>query len=80
MKIKGKDKKNLKSNHEETRVKLVETIVFIPTTPESKPRKRLQEVDNDICKVTDSPTERFIERDGPKVIETVGRTNSGAKD
>ena len=53
---------------------------MFPSTPESKLRKNLQEVDNEICKITNSPGVRFLERGGPTVMDTVGRTNPGGRD
>ena len=49
----------------------METVVFIPATPESKLRKTLQELDGNICKITSSPGVQFLERGGPTVMETV---------
>ena len=60
--------------------KEVETIVFIPMTKESRLRKTLQEMDEDICRTTNSPTARFIERGGPTVLELVGRNNPWGKE
>ena len=65
---------------EEAKVKVVETVVFIPATPESKLRKTLQELDRNICRITNSPKVWFVDRGGPTVMETMGRTNPGAKD
>ena len=60
--------------------KEVETIVFIPMTKESRLRKILQEIDEDLCRTTNSPTARFIERGGPTVLELVGRNNPWGKE
>ena len=61
-------------------MKEVETIDFIPTTPESKLRMVLQNIDEDLCRTTNSPTTRFIERGGPTIIDRVGRNNPWAKE
>ena len=60
-------------------VKLVETVVFVPTTPNSGLRKILQKADDQLCLSVNSPSVRFVERGGPTLMETVGRNNSNAK-
>ena len=57
------------------KVKNTETVVFIPATPRSELRKRLQEADDLITKATNCPPARFVERGGPTIVDTVGRTN-----
>ena len=37
-------------------------------------RKRLQEIDDGLTKATNSPPARFVERGGPTIVGTVGRT------
>ena len=42
-------------------VKLVETVVFVPTTPDSALRKLLQKADDQLCLSVNSPSVRFVE-------------------
>ena len=56
-------------------IKNIETVVFIPATPGSQLRKKLQEADDLITKATNCPPARFVERGGPTIVDTVGRTN-----
>ena len=58
----------------------METIVFVPATPDSVLRKNLQKKDEELCRTTNSPTARFIERGGTTLIGLVGRNNPWAKD
>ena len=60
-------------------VKLVETVVFVPTTPNSGLRKMLQKVNDQLCLSVNSPSVRFVERGGPTLMDTVGRNNPNAK-
>ena len=46
---------HLTAGQEQPKIKVVETIVFIPATPDSKLKKELQELDNEMCKITNSP-------------------------
>lgn len=56
-------------------IKEVETVVFIPVTPDSALRNLLQEKDEVSCKTANSPVIRFVERGGPTVLDVVGRKN-----
>ena len=56
-------------------VKVVETVVFVPTTPNSNLRKLLQKADDQLCLSVNSPSVRFVERGGPTLMDTVGRNN-----
>ena len=40
-----------------------------------KLRKLLQRMDEDLCRTTNSPKARFIERGGPTLLDLVGRNN-----
>ena len=53
----------------------IETVVFLPTTLRSVLKKKLQEMEDCICKATNFPYMRFVERGGPTVMETVGKSN-----
>ena len=64
----------------EEKIKVVETPIFIPFTLESRMRKRMQETDDVLGEATNSPSVRFVEREGPTVKETVGCNHPGAKD
>ena len=46
---------------EDTKVKEVETVVFVPATPDSALKTILQNQDNNICIAMNSPQVRFIE-------------------
>ena len=61
-------------------MKEVETIVFVPALPDSSLRKLLQSKDEDLCRTTNTPTARFIERGGTTLVELVGRNNPWAKE
>ena len=56
-------------------VKQIETVVFIPATPDSILRKSLQQQDNLITQAMDSPMVRFVERSGVKLVDDVGNTS-----
>ena len=47
-----------------SRVKMVETPIFIPYTKDSVLRKTLQAMDNLVGETTNSPAARFVERCG----------------
>ena len=53
----------------------METVIFVPATPDSQLKTILQNQDNNICKAMTSPQVRFIERAGTTVIEDLGRNN-----
>ena len=56
-------------------VKEVETIIFIPSTPDSILKTSLQNQDNQIAQATNTPQVRFVERAGTTIMEELGRTN-----
>ena len=62
------------------KIKEVETIVFVPAMPDSCLRKLLQTQDEGLCRTTNTPTARFVERGGTTLIEMVGRNNPWAKE
>ena len=59
-------------------IKEVETVSFVPATPESNLKDRLQKQDNFICLVMNCPQVRFVEKAGTTVIEDLGRNNPWA--
>ena len=54
-------------------VKLVETVVFVPTTPNSSLRKLLQKADDQLCLSVNSPSVRFVERGGSNLDGNYGQ-------
>ena len=63
------------------KVKIVETPIFVPYTPDSQLRKTLQDKDDTIGEVTGSLAVRFIERcGGETIISLLGSSNPWAKD
>ena len=73
-----KEEQRLEDLHQ--KLKEVETVVFVPATPDSILRKSLQEADEVICKTTNSPTVRFVERGGPTLMDLVGKNNPWSRD
>ena len=61
-------------------VENTETVVFIPATPGSVLRKKLQEMDYGVTKATNSPTVRIVDRGGPSIVDIIGRTNPLARE
>ena len=61
-------------------LKEVETVVFVPSTPDFKLKKYLQEADEVICKTTNSLTVRFVERGGPTLMDLVGKNNPWSRE
>ena len=61
-------------------IKEIETVVFLPATPGSRLKKDLQEADEILCKTTNSPTVRFVERGGPTLMELVGKSNPWSRE
>ena len=43
-------------------------------------KKKLQEMDDYMCRAKKSPFVRFVEREGPTLIDLVGRSNPCAKE
>ena len=56
------------------------TIKEVEATPDSKLKRRLQKSHEKICKVTNSLTLRFVERERPTLIDIVGRNNPWTKE
>ena len=61
-------------------VKEIETIIFIPTTPDSTLKTSLQNQDNQLAQATNTPQVRFVERAGTTIMEELGRNNPWATD
>ena len=45
-------------------IKTIETVVFIPSTPNSPLRKKLQEANDQLCLAINSPSVRFVKKRG----------------
>ena len=59
---------------------LVETVVFVPYTPDSGLKKLLQKADDDLSATLNRPRIRFVERGGTEVTRDVGKPNPWALD
>ena len=59
------------------KVKEVECVVFVPSTHGSRLRDILQEKDDQISTMMNSPALRFVEKGGETVVERVGRAILG---
>ena len=55
-------------------VRNMDAVVFIPSTPKSALRIKLQEMDDFMVKAINSPAIRFVERGGPTLMDHVGRS------
>ena len=67
-------------NRTNQQVKNVETVIFIPSTPNSELKERLQKADNSMVKLLNTPSAKFVERRGTTVIDDLGRTNPWSQD
>ena len=56
-------------------IRNIESVVFVPLTLGSALKGKLQEMDEYICKATNVPSVRFMERGGPTLRDQVRRTN-----
>ena len=55
---------------------MVETLVFIPYTKNSKLRMRIKKVDNKLGEAMNTPACRFVERvGGGTIIDLLGKSN-----
>ena len=54
---------------------IVETVAFIPYTPHSALKKRLQEADDNMTTSVRRPRVRFVEKAGGTMVTEVGRPN-----
>ena len=61
-------------------VKEVETVIFLPATPNSELKSLLQNQDNILAQATNSPQIRFVERAGTTLMEDLGRNNPWASE
>ena len=61
-------------------VKEIETIIFIPATPDSILKTSLQNQDNQLAQATNTPQVRFVERAGTTLMEELGRNNPWSTD
>ena len=64
----------------DTRIKVIESVVFVPYTLESKLRKDLQKVEETLTQEMNTPTVRFVERGGQTVSESLSRNNPWSKE
>ena len=55
-------------------------MIFIPATPGSGLKERLQKQDNIICQASNCPQVRFVERAGTTLMEELGNNNPWAND
>ena len=63
-----------------TQIIQIETVVFIPATPGSELKARLQRQDNIMCQASNCPKVRFLERAGTTLIEELGKNNPWASE
>ena len=74
----GKEGGVMTSGKEGKKSLLVETVIFIPFTPKSELKRRLQEVDNVLTAILARPKSKFIEKAGVTSVTDVGRPNPWA--
>ena len=55
--------------------KVVESVVFVPFTPNSTLKNQLQTIDEMLAAQLGAPSVRFVERSGDTIVNTLGRTN-----
>ena len=58
----------------------VETVAFIPYTPDSALKSLLQKADDELTATLRKPRIRFVERGGSQIVMDVGRPNPWASD
>ena len=63
----------------ENKVTVIEAVAFIPFTPGSELRRRLQEADDLLTQSVDRPRMRFVEKGGIEIVKEVGNPNLGLK-
>ena len=54
---------------------VVETVIFVPYTPQSALKKKLQEADDCLTSSLGRPRARFVEKAGGTIVTQVGRPN-----
>ena len=64
----------------ENKVTVIEAVAFIPFTPGSELRRRLQEADDLLTQSIGRPRMRFVERGGVEIVKEVVRPNPWAKE
>ena len=64
----------------EGEVKVVESVVFVPYTLESKLKEKLQKVEENLTAELKCPSVRFVERGGRSLAETLSRNNPWARE
>ena len=65
--------RKVKNGEEQSTV--VEAVCFVPFTPGSRLKTKLQTADDILSQTMDAPRVRFVERGGQSVIEEVGSNN-----
>ena len=59
----------------EGKIKEIEAVLFIPSTPDSKLRKRIQKAQDQAARMMNTPTVRVVEWAGTKIMEEIGDNN-----
>ena len=67
-------------NKKEVKVKEVEAVLFVPSTPNSTLRKMVQKAKDQAARMMNSPSIRVVERSGTKLIEEIGDNNPWKKE
>ena len=62
------------------KVKEIEGVIFVPFTPNSMLRDRLQSLDEDLGKCLQVPSLRFVEKAGTKIVQTLGQSDTWASE
>ena len=55
---------------------MIKEVAFVPYTPDSKLKVRLQKGDDDLCETFRNLRIRFIEKTGSKIAIDVGHSNA----
>ena len=69
-----------KPGRKKAKTVIIETVAFIPYTPDSALKMLLQKADDDLSATLNRPKIRFVERGGNQVVWYVGRPNPWAAD
>ena len=69
-----------KPGNKKAKTIVVETVAFIPYTPDSVLKLLLQKVDDDLSATFNRPKVRFVERGGNQIVKDVGRPNPWSSD
>ena len=76
----GKGSGNHSGNGQGRKSVFVETVVFVPYTPDSGLKNLLQKADDELSATLNRPRVRFVERGGTQIARDVGKPNPWASE